>query len=104
MMPNYKSLRNVRRQEWIPTPYLDKINNPEKAPEQVKIEALMEKMAPGIVTDPENIDIFNIDLSVMDEIKAYTDELAAQKTAEAKAQIKVDAEKLKQHAGCPPIC
>jgi uncharacterized protein YjbI with pentapeptide repeats len=78
-----------------PTPYLDKINNPEKAPEQVKIEALMEKMAPGIVTDPGNIDIFNIDLSVMDEIKAYTDELAAQKTVEAKAQIKVEAEKLK---------
>jgi len=78
-----------------PTPYLDKINNPEKAPEQLKIEALMEKMAPGMVSDPENIDIFNIDLSVMDEIKAYTDELAAQKTAEAKAQIKAEAEKLK---------
>jgi hypothetical protein len=46
-----------------PTPYLDKINNPEKAPEQLKIEALMEKMAPGMVSDPENIDIFNIDLS-----------------------------------------
>lgn len=78
-----------------PTPYLKKINHPEKAPEQLKIEALMEKMAPGIVTDQENIDIFNIDLSVMDEIKAYTDEMAEQKIAQAKAQIKAEAEKLK---------
>ncbi|MBA6339758.1 DUF2169 domain-containing protein [Colwellia sp. MB02u-10] len=78
-----------------PTPYIDKINNPEKAPEQLKIEALMEKMAPGMVTDPENIDIFNIDLSVMDEIKAYTEEMAEQKKAEAKAQVKAEAIKLK---------
>jgi uncharacterized protein YjbI with pentapeptide repeats len=78
-----------------PTPYIDKINNPEKAAEQLKIEALMEKMAPGMVTDPENIDIFNIDLSVMDEIKAYTEEIAEQKKSEAKVQIKAEAAKLK---------
>jgi uncharacterized protein YjbI with pentapeptide repeats len=78
-----------------PTPYIDKINNPEKAAEQLKIEGLMEKMAPGLVTDPENIDIFNIDLSVLDEIKAYTEEIAEQKKAEAKAQVKAEAAKLK---------
>ncbi|MBU2918688.1 DUF2169 domain-containing protein [Psychrosphaera sp. F3M07] len=79
-----------------PTPYIDQINNPEKAPEQIKIEALMEKMAPGMVTAPNNIDIFNIDLSVMDEIKVFTDKLAEEKTAAAKEQIKLEVEKLKE--------
>jgi uncharacterized protein YjbI with pentapeptide repeats len=78
-----------------PKPYIDKIDNLEKAPEQIKIEELLEKMAPGMLTDPENIEIFNIDLSVMDEIKAFMDELKEKKIAEAKAQINAEVEKLK---------
>jgi len=82
-----------------PSPYLAKIDNPEKAPEQIKIEALLEKMAPGMVTDPGNIEIFNIDLSVMDEIKDYTEEIKEQKIAETKAQISQEIQKLKADKG-----
>jgi uncharacterized protein YjbI with pentapeptide repeats len=78
-----------------PSSYLDKINNPEKSLEQIELEVLMEKMAPGIVKDPDNVDIFNIDLSVMDEIKSYTDKIAEEKTANAKEQIILEIEKLK---------
>lgn len=78
-----------------PMPYLDKIDNPVKTIEQSTIEALMEKMAPGIVTSPNDIDIFNIDLSVMDEIKAYSDKIAEEKVDQAKSQIKLEVEKLK---------
>jgi len=78
-----------------PTPYIKKIDNPEKAPEQINLENLLEKMAPGIVNDPQNIDIFNIDLSVMDEIKAYSEVIAEQKKEEAKIQLKNNVEKLK---------
>lgn len=78
-----------------PTPYIENIDNPDKAPEQLKIEELLEKMAPGMVTDPENIEIFNIDLSVMDEIKAYTQEIKDNKITEAKNQINDEVAKLK---------
>lgn len=78
-----------------PIPYIDKIDNPEKTPDQVEIEAYMERMAPGMVTSPDNIDIFNIDLSVMDEIKLYAAKMAEEKVSDAKVQIKMEVEKLK---------
>lgn len=78
-----------------PAPYIEKMNNPEKAPEQAQMEALLEKMAPGMVTDPKNVEISKIDMSVMDEIKEFTDELKDKKIAEAKAQIADEIAKLK---------
>lgn len=78
-----------------PAPYIEKMNNPEKAPEQVQMEALLEKMAPGMVTDPKNVEISKIDLSVMDEIKTFTDEIKDQKIAEAKVQVNDEIAKLK---------
>ena len=78
-----------------PTPYIDKIDNPDKAPEQLKIEELLEKMAPGMVTDPKNIEIFNIDLSVMDEIKAFTNEIKDKKITDVKDQLKDQIAKFK---------
>ncbi len=78
-----------------PTSYIEKMNNSEKAPEQVQMEALLEKMAPGMVTDPKNVEISKIDMSVMDEIKVFTDELKDKKIAEAKAQIADEIAKLK---------
>ncbi|MGB0899733.1 MAG: DUF2169 domain-containing protein, partial [Psychrobium sp.] len=78
-----------------PISYIDKMNNSEKPPEQVQMEALLEKMAPGMVTDPKNIEISKIDMSVMDEIKTFTDELKDKKIAEAKAQVADEIAKLK---------
>jgi len=78
-----------------PAPYIEKMNNPEKAPEQAQMEALLEKMAPGMVSDPKNVEISKIDMSVMDEIKIFTDQLAENKIAEAKAQVVDEIAKLK---------
>lgn len=78
-----------------PAPYIEKMNNPEKSPEQIQMEALLEKMAPGMVTDPKNVEISKIDMSVMDEIKVFSDDLAAKKIAEAKAQVNDEIIKLK---------
>ena len=78
-----------------PTPYINKIDNPEKEPERIKMEALLEKMAPGVVTDPKNIEIFNIDLSVMDEIKAFTNEIKDKKITDVKDQLKDQIAKFK---------
>jgi len=82
-----------------PAPYIEKMNNPEKAPEQVQMEALLEKMAPGLVTDPKSVEISKIDMSVMDEIKVFTDELAEKKVNEAKAQVSDEITKLKADPG-----
>jgi hypothetical protein len=80
-----------------PQPHLDKFDSPNKTPEQIKVEALMEKMAPGLVTDPDNIDIFNMDLSVMDEIAAYLEEIKAQQLASGKSILNDQLIKLKAH-------
>lgn len=78
-----------------PQPYLDKIHSPEKDPLQEKMEALMEKMAPGITSDPENLDLTKLDLAVMDEIQALGDEIKKEKLAEAKANIRTQIDELK---------
>lgn len=80
-----------------PEPYLAKIADPEKSPEQVKIEALLEKMAPGMVTDPDNIDLFNLDLTVMDELKQYLDQLRSEKDQELKELLQDKLNFMKQH-------
>lgn len=80
-----------------PEPYLAKIEQPEKSPEQVKIEALLEKMAPGMVIDPDNIDLFNLDLSVMDELKQYLDQLRGDKEQQLKAMLNDKLNFMKQH-------
>lgn len=79
-----------------PTEYLKKIDSPDKSKEQLDIEALFEKIAPGMITDPNNIDIFNIDLSVLDELKEYTDKIVEEKKQQAKDKIKEDVIKLKE--------
>lgn len=79
-----------------PTPYLEKINNPEKADEQIQIEAMLERMMPGILTEPDNIDIFNIDLTVLDEIKAYQEQMVENARQQTREHIEKELELIKQ--------
>lgn len=80
-------IEQCKTEGFDPDPYLEKINNSEKTPEQAKIRALLEKMAPGIVNGSKVIDISDIDFSVMDEIKAFIEEIEAEAEAEAERDI-----------------
>lgn len=79
-----------------PSFYLQQLTSKEKTKEQEYLESLFERMAPGIISDPKNIDIFNVDFSVMDEIKKYQQEIAEKATQESIAELKEEVDKLKE--------
>jgi uncharacterized protein YjbI with pentapeptide repeats len=76
--------------------FFKNLENPIKSPEQIKLESLIEKLAPGITSGKQDIDIFNIDLTVIDEIKTFLAEIENREKEIAKERIKSEIEKLKQ--------
>ncbi|MEE4356657.1 MAG: DUF2169 domain-containing protein, partial [Desulfococcaceae bacterium] len=69
---------------------------PEELPEVKKINELIENIAPGILSDPKNLDISKLNLKGMDDLKAYNEKLAAEKQAEADNIMKEELKKLKE--------
>ncbi len=78
-----------------PGPFLEKMKLPNKSPEEEKLETLVEKMAPGMLTDPDNLDFTKLDLKVLDEIKALTESIATETIEQAKNEIKAKISELK---------
>jgi uncharacterized protein YjbI with pentapeptide repeats len=67
----------------------------ELNPEMAQVKAIMEKVLPGVSTDPKNLDMTKINLKAMDELKAYTDKLQKDKSDEAKSKMVAQLAELK---------
>jgi len=75
----------------------------QESPEAKKLKELMEKVAPGITTDPKSIDITQLNLKAMDDITAYTNALAAEKRAQAGQLLDEQLATLKQASDSPEV-
>jgi uncharacterized protein YjbI with pentapeptide repeats len=68
----------------------------EPSPEAQKITDAMEKVIPGIMDDPDNLDLTKLNLKAMDDVKAEMDSMAEEKTKDARQQLLDQIENLKQ--------
>ena len=75
---------------------------PEPSPEAEKMKELIEKAIPGAISDPNNIDFSRIDLKKFDEVKAYTDQLTAEKIKEAENRVKKQIEEIRAAGTATP--
>ncbi len=64
-------------------------------PEVAEIKAIVNRIAPGVLDDPKNLDIARIDLKAMDELKEYNENLARKKQQEAMDLAKKEIEGIK---------
>jgi uncharacterized protein YjbI with pentapeptide repeats len=66
------------------------------SPEMQKIADIMEKVLPGMMADPKNIDLTKLNLKAMDELKEHMEKMQVKKKAEAKQQLTDQIDKLKE--------
>jgi uncharacterized protein YjbI with pentapeptide repeats len=71
----------------------------EQGPEMAQVKAIMEKVLPGLSSDPKNLDMTKINLKAMDELKVYTDKLKKEKSADAKNKMIEQLDELKTLEG-----
>ena len=75
----------------------------EESEEEKKIKELLEKILPGITTNPEKPDLSKLDFSAFDELRKYNEGLASRKQQEAEALIKEHIDTLKQNKDLPGL-
>jgi len=68
----------------------------ELSPEAKQITAIMEKILPGMMADPNNIDISKLNLKAMDEFKACMEQIQKDKKDESKAMLLGQIDDLKK--------
>jgi uncharacterized protein YjbI with pentapeptide repeats len=78
-----------------------KNNQAELSPELQQITTIMEKVLPGITTDPNNLDLAKLNLKAMDELAAYTEKIQQQKKAEAAQKLNEQLDELKKAEAGP---
>ncbi|MFC1852414.1 DUF2169 domain-containing protein [candidate division CSSED10-310 bacterium] len=73
-----------------PQPYLDKfdLSNPEESPEMMKINELIEQALPGAVSDPDNIELSNMNLEKFSELEDYLNLFKDEKIEAAKDSVR----------------
>ena len=81
-----------------PAPYIEKINSPDKSPEQKKIESLLETMLPGIVTNPANPDLSKLDLSVIDDIQKLLEDIKDDNLQQSRQALQQQIDALKANS------
>ena len=59
----------------------------EDPPEAIKLKELLEKIIPGITSDPKNLDLSKLDFDGFDELRKFSEEMADKKQKEAKEII-----------------
>ncbi|MGB1111230.1 MAG: pentapeptide repeat-containing protein, partial [Gammaproteobacteria bacterium] len=74
---------------------LDKPEAPRN-PDVDRFKEIAEKIAPGAITDPRNIDISKIDLKAFDELRAFSDEVQEREKNNARAELKNAIDQLDQ--------
>lgn len=74
----------------------DKDQPVELSREAKDIAAIIEKIMPGAMSDPANLDLSKLNLKAMDELNAYMEKLQLEKKAEAKQNLIDQMEELKK--------
>lgn len=78
-----------------PQPHLEQIRQAPADPLQQKMNALLEKVLPGVTTNPGNPDLTRLDLKAMDEVKALGDEIRKDKLKLTRQTLQEQIDELK---------
>jgi uncharacterized protein YjbI with pentapeptide repeats len=65
-------------------------------PEMQKIADITEKVLPGMIADPKNLDLTKLNLKAMDELKDHMEKMRVEKKEEAKQQLVSQIDQLKK--------
>ncbi|MEW5725557.1 MAG: DUF2169 domain-containing protein, partial [Thermodesulfobacteriota bacterium] len=80
-----------------PQEHLGKFDHPEpeELPETKQITEILEKAIPGVISNPDHIDISKIKLKELDKLKEVTDRLVAEKKEQADSELRRQLEEMK---------
>ncbi len=76
---------------------------PPPSPESEELKRIIDKIAPGVMADPENFDVTTLNLKAFDELNEYTSRMTAQKKKEARERLESELKNLEEMREAPQI-